>query len=133
MKKKKKSWSKDKLGHRKRLRQTYVKQGIDSFQDYEILEFLLTYVIKQDTKKMAKELIKNCGSLDQVFTECYNEVKNMVNELYYKSLTGRKKQKRKFQRLSNKLKVDGVGERKQFYFYLFLEIQREECIRNFDR
>lgn len=50
--KEKKSLDKDKLGHRKRLRQTYVKQGIDSFQDYEILEFLLTYVIKlKDTKK----------------------------------------------------------------------------------
>lgn len=31
-------------------------------------------------------------------------------DLQYKSLTGKKKTERKFQRLSNKLKVDGVGE-----------------------
>ena len=47
------------LGHRKRLKERYEKAGMESLQDYEILELLLFYAIPQgDVKARAKELQK---------------------------------------------------------------------------
>ncbi len=46
-------------GHRERLRQRYLKNGIDSLTQYEAMELLLTYAItRRDVKPMAKALIK---------------------------------------------------------------------------
>jgi DNA repair protein RadC len=46
------------LGHRKRIKARFIKTGLESFHDYEILELLLTFAIKQkDVKPIAKELI----------------------------------------------------------------------------
>lgn len=53
-------------------------------------------------------------------------------DLQYKSLTGKKKTERKFQRLSNKLKVDGVGE-ETILFLSFLGSTTRKNVRNFDR
>lgn len=51
-------------GHRDRLRQRFLTNGPDSFQDYELLELLLFTVIpRQDVKPLAKELLKAFGSL----------------------------------------------------------------------
>lgn len=45
-------------GHRSRLRQKYIQNGIDGFLDYEIIELLLTFGIpRKDCKPIAKELI----------------------------------------------------------------------------
>lgn len=55
------------LGHRKRLKERYEKAGMESLQDYEILELLLFYAIPQgDVKARAKELLKRFGSLKGV-------------------------------------------------------------------
>ena len=35
----------DNDGHRKRIREKFLKNGIDSFEKYEILELLLTYSV----------------------------------------------------------------------------------------
>ena len=43
-------------GHRGRLRNRFLMSGLSGFQDYEILELLLTYVIvRKDCKAIAKE------------------------------------------------------------------------------
>ena len=56
------------LGHRQRLKAKFKDSGFDSFADYEILEFILTFSIaRKDTKPLAKELIKIFGSIKQVF------------------------------------------------------------------
>ena len=45
-------------GHRKRLKQRYCSGAIDAWQDYEVLELLLTYALpRKDTKPIAKKLI----------------------------------------------------------------------------
>jgi len=45
-------------GHRERLRQRFGKSGFQGFQDYEVLELLLTFVLPRiDTKPIAKELL----------------------------------------------------------------------------
>jgi len=57
----------DYSGHRKRLRERYKKVKLKGWQDYEILELLLTYVIpRKDTKPVAKRLIRSFKSLSGV-------------------------------------------------------------------
>ena len=51
-------------GHRERLRNRFLMSGLSGFQDYEILELLLTYVIvRKDCKAMAKGLLEKYGDL----------------------------------------------------------------------
>jgi len=52
------------VGHRARLRARLIKGGPEALADYEVLEYLLFAAIKQgDTKPIAKDLIKQFGSL----------------------------------------------------------------------
>jgi DNA repair protein RadC len=52
------------LGHRQRLRDRFVKAGLDGFADYEVVELLLTLVIpRSDVKQPAKQLITRFGNL----------------------------------------------------------------------
>ncbi len=53
----------DHLGHRKRLRDRFLKGGEKSIPDYELIELLLFGVIPRgDTKPLAKKLLDTCGS-----------------------------------------------------------------------
>lgn len=55
-------------GHRERVRQRFLSGGLDGFADHEVLEMLLFYTINRiDTKDIAKDLIKEFGSLEKVF------------------------------------------------------------------
>jgi len=50
-------------GHRRRLRERFVKSGLDSFAEYEAVELLLTLAIpRSDVKKPAKELLRRFGT-----------------------------------------------------------------------
>lgn len=54
-------------GHRRRVREKFQKQGLDKFQDYEVLELLLLYVARQkDMKPVSKALVKRFGSFKNV-------------------------------------------------------------------
>ena len=54
--------------HRARLKDRFEKTGIESLQPHEILEMLLFYVIKRkDTKPVARQLLREFGSLSRVF------------------------------------------------------------------
>lgn len=56
-------------GHRQRLRQRILDQGLDSLEPHEILEYLLGYAIpRQDTNPIAHALIDRFGSLDAVLS-----------------------------------------------------------------
>lgn len=56
-------------GHRQRLRQRILDQGLDSLEPHEILEYLLGYAIpRQDTNPLAHTLIERFGSLDAVLS-----------------------------------------------------------------
>src|SRR4030067_3867619 len=51
-------------GHRKRLREKFVKPGLKGFQDYEIIELLLSLgTPRKDCKQPAKEAIKRFKTL----------------------------------------------------------------------
>jgi DNA repair protein RadC len=57
------------LGHHKRLRERFIKSGLDGFHDYEVLELLLTYVFpNRDTKPIAKDLLAKFKTLVGVFS-----------------------------------------------------------------
>jgi DNA repair protein RadC len=56
-----------KMGHRKRLREKFLQNGLNGFLDYEIIELLLTLgTPRKDCKQMAKEAIKKFGGLREV-------------------------------------------------------------------
>lgn len=55
-------------GHRSRLKQRFLQEGLDSFEPHEILELLLFYAIPvQDTNELAHMLLRTFGSLSGVF------------------------------------------------------------------
>lgn len=56
------------VGHRQRMLENYIKNGITGFSDVEVLEFLLTYALPRvDTNAIAHRLLNEFGSLHQVF------------------------------------------------------------------
>ena len=66
---------KDSQGHRERIKEKFLKNGIDGFAEYEILELLLTYCIpRKDTKPIAKELLNKFKSLDNVFQADFDKL-----------------------------------------------------------
>ena len=66
---------KDSQGHRERIKEKFLKNGIDGFAEYEILELLLTYCIpRKDTKPIAKELLNKFKSLDNVFKADFDKL-----------------------------------------------------------
>jgi DNA repair protein RadC len=51
-------------GHRERLKKRFLEEGLDAFDDHQVLELLLFYAIPRgDTNPTAHRLIKNFGSL----------------------------------------------------------------------
>ena len=65
-------------GHRERLRERYEKSGFNGFHDYEVLEFLLTFIFRQgDVKPLAKELINTFGSFSKVLDSSIDELENV--------------------------------------------------------
>ncbi len=63
-------------GHRKRLKDRYLRIGLDAFEDYEALELLLFYAMpRRDTKSLAKQLLCCFGSLPAVLDASVEELK----------------------------------------------------------
>lgn len=59
-------------GHRKRLIQRFLEEGLDSFEPHNVLELLLFYSIpRRDTNELAHQLIDTFGSLNGVFNAPY--------------------------------------------------------------
>ena len=55
------------IGHRERLRQRFLKDSISALQDYEILEYLLCILIpRRDVKPVAKALIEHFNGIGGV-------------------------------------------------------------------
>ena len=55
-------------GHRKRMKQRFLRHGLDSFSDHNVLELLLFFAVpRMDTNLLAHRLLKAFGSLDGVF------------------------------------------------------------------
>ena len=62
-------------GHRERLRERYLRAGLESFHDYEIVELLLTFgTPRRDVRLMAKELTERLGGLREVLDASPDEL-----------------------------------------------------------
>ncbi len=62
-------------GHRKRLRQRFLKSGFEGFLDYEIIELLLTFgTPMKDCKQMGKEAIQKFRNLSGVINASPDEL-----------------------------------------------------------
>lgn len=67
------------LGHRSRMRKK-VLQNSEALLDYELLEVLLFNIFaRKDTKSIAKDMIKNCGGLSNVFFSDYHKLQSIEN------------------------------------------------------
>lgn len=66
------------LGHRKRLRERFMKVGLDGFADYEVVELLLTLAIpRSDVKRAAKALIERFGNLRAILDAPLDELREV--------------------------------------------------------
>lgn len=58
----------DHVGHRKRMRERFLRYGLEGFDDHNVLELLLFYAQpRKDTNGLAHQLMNTFGSLDAVF------------------------------------------------------------------
>lgn len=65
--------------HRKRMKDKFLKLGLDAFSEHEIMEMLLYYALPQvDTNEIAHELINKGGSFVGVFDLPYEEMKKVT-------------------------------------------------------
>lgn len=84
-------------GHRERLRDRFIKEGLDHFTQEQVLELLLFYSIpRQDTNEIAHDLVDYFGSLHQVLEAPVQELQ----------------------------KVEGIGERSAVLLRLIAEFSR---------
>jgi DNA repair protein RadC len=61
--------------HRKRLRKRFLNEGIDNFEDHNVLELLLFFSIpRRDTNEIAHALLEKFGSLSNVFTASVDQL-----------------------------------------------------------
>ncbi len=65
-------------GHRQRLKDRFLREGLDNFETHNILELLLFFgVPHKDTNELAHELLNRFGSLSGVLEAPYNELMNV--------------------------------------------------------
>lgn len=84
--------------HRERVRERYLKEGIDSFEPHQALELILFYAIaRKDTNELAHKLLDKFGSLNGVFGASPKEL----------------------------MSVDGIGEGTAVFLNLFSQIRRK--------
>jgi len=66
-------------GHRKRLKERFLKEGLDSFEQHQVLELLLFFSIpRRDTNEIAHALLNKFGSLSGVFEADPEDLKKVV-------------------------------------------------------
>ena len=62
-------------GHRLRVKQRFLAEGLEHYEHHQILEMLLFYGIpRKDTNELAHQLIRTFGSLSRVLEAPYEEL-----------------------------------------------------------
>lgn len=65
-------------GHRQRLKERFCKEGLDNFEEHQVLELLLFYCIPRvDTNPIAHRLLKHFGSLSRVLEAPVEELEQV--------------------------------------------------------
>lgn len=124
-------------GHRYRVRQRFIKQGLSSFEDHQALELLLFYAFAQkDTNALAHALIDEFGSLHGVFdasVESLQKVKGvgentavlikLIPEMYAKYLNSKAQE--------NKLILDSPKVSGEYFVSILLNKTNENLVAAF--
>ncbi len=118
-------------GHRERLRQTYIENGIDGLHDHQVLELILTYALPRiDTNPIAHKLLQCYGSLRAVFeapVEDLTKVKGIgTSAAVLLKLIG-DTDRRMARREAEKVKIKNSAEAMRFVMTLF-EDKRYEAV-----
>ncbi len=112
-------------GHRQRLRERFVNSGLDGFQDYEVIELLLTLgTPRKDCKDMAKAALSRFKTLQGVMEASIHELcevdgigpKNSIGLKLIKAASDRYLEKK----LINK---SAVNNSKELFDYLYHSIR----------
>lgn len=65
-------------GHRHRMKERYLNEGLDGFQDHEVLELLLFFCVpRKNTNEIAHELLKTFGTLSAVMEASTTELEKV--------------------------------------------------------
>ena len=71
-------------GHRQRLKERFLKEGLDNFDELYVLELLLFYCVpRKDTNPIAHNLLERFGSLTGVFSASLEELESVPNVFYF--------------------------------------------------
>ncbi len=126
-------------GHRRRLREKFIKSGISGFHDYEIIELLLTLgTPRKDCKQQAKEAIRKLKTLRGVLeasTEELQEIKGIgphnvfgiklfqeISERYLKErIIGKKIQLKSSKKVHDYLFQSMQKDKKEIFKVMFLD------------
>lgn len=66
-------------GHRERMKQRFLEEGLDHFSEVQVLELLLFYAVPlKDTNPIAHGLLDRFGSVSQVLEAPYEELKKVA-------------------------------------------------------
>ncbi len=120
-------------GHRERLRERFMASGLDGFQDYEVIELLLTLATpRKDCKDEAKELLARFKTLQAVFEASPRELceikgvgpKNIFGIRLIRAVADRYLEKK----LVHK---DAISNAKELFEYLYYHMKdrRRECFK----
>ncbi len=120
-------------GHRKRLRDKFLKSGLSGFHDYEVIELLLTLgTPRKDCKQAAKDLLKRFKTLQGVFAASPREL-NEVKGIGPKNQLGLRLIKAVSERYLNAtvLHRDPINNSKKLVAYLTANMRdkHRECFK----
>ncbi len=112
-------------GHRQRLRERFLKAGLDGFQDYEVIELLLTLgTPRKDCKDMAKAALARFKTLQGVMEAASQELCE-IDGIGPKNSFGIKLIKAVSERYLEKKLIgkDSLSNSKELFDYLYASIR----------
>lgn len=119
-------------GHRQRLRERMLKEGLDGFQDHELLELLLFQSVpRKDTNKLAHTLLNSFGNLFNVLNAQPEELMLVkgVSEVTACNLSMLKEVWRRYKKEEKqKLDLSSVTEIMKFAQSLVVESYAERVV-----
>ncbi len=128
------------VGHRERLRNRFEKSGIESLQDYEVVELLLTYAIaRKDVKPIAKNLLDEFGTISGILQgnkEKLSKIKgisdktalffNFIKDVCSENLSDEIQEKKTFsspQSVANYARMKLAGYKDEAFLILYLNVK----------
>ncbi len=126
----KKQWQEKGKGHRQRLRDRFLDQGIDAFSDAELIELLLSFgTPRSDCKEAAKQALEEFGSLPAVLDAPPHKLQKIeglgpknIFALHFIQGAARRYLK---QRLTGKTYINSSKEVADYLIYTMRGLQRE--------